>query len=478
MDKKRYRRYFIILDPEDDGFENKQGKKSKGYAKIETKNGKGVLSEYIQNMKYFDDAEYIYRGYLIGTKQGKQIYADNGTFMIDKNGKGELIWKFDPENVDGQGNTIRDFNVIAIVAESSEQRDKGRAAPLVGFIDKKRVDWKHVLQKECTRKERLEEKIRTTEQLNEKKLKIKVVEKKEESYVKGLKEGATEVVVEKENMEEKHVENTNKEKEIEEGHGTSLQEEMKEAVVEKENFEVKDVASIEKEVEVESTEALKEEVVEKEERPETEPIKENIEGQKEVKVKREEFTEGYRCKGEKDHYEHIDYGGMKYYDCKNPYQYYHQYFKMVCGYVENILKYHKEVEPFEKNIDQCKWWKIDASQQTLYRNFLPFYGYVTNMYSCPPYRNYAGCPAQIYKYKHYNFGIKRDKKNEPVYYLYGIPGRFMLSEQPYEGMTGFVYWHPIEDKKPEKGDYGYWILHIDAKTGKVAIPLKPTIPPR
>jgi hypothetical protein len=53
----------------------------------------------------------------------------------------------------------------------------------------------------------------------------------------------------------------------------------------------------------------------------------------------------------------------------------------------------------------------------------------------------------------------------------------MLSEQPYEGMTGFVYWHPLQDKKGKKGDYGYWILHIDAKTGNVVMPRKPTPPP-
>ncbi|QXM06866.1 hypothetical protein [Crassaminicella indica] len=425
MDNRKYRRYFIILDKEDDGFENKQGKKPKGYAKIETKNGKGVLSQYIQNMKYFDNGEYIYRGYLIGTKDGKQLHADNGVFVIDENGKGELTWKFDPNNVDGKGNSLSDFNVIAIVAESAEKREKWEA-PLVGFIDKKRVDWKHVLKNGHKIQEKLEV--------------------------------SKEQIIEKKAVQEIHDSN----------------EEVKEAIVEKEDLKVEEVEHIEKEVEDIHKEALKEESVEA-----IGPMEQKTEGQKEVKVKKEEFTEEYPHKDSNDQHERIDYGEMKYYDCKNPHQYYHQYFKMICGYVENILKYYKEIEPFEKNIDDCRWWRIDFSQQTLYRNFLPFYGYVNNMYCYIPYKHYMGYyPQQVYKYKHYIFGIKSDKNNDPIYYLYGIPGRFIFNDQPYEGMTGFVYWHPIEDKSPEKGDYGYWILHIDAKTGKVAIPLKPTIPPR
>ncbi|MCT4606995.1 MAG: hypothetical protein N4A64_13010 [Marinisporobacter sp.] len=484
MDQKRYRRYFIILDQEDSGFENKQGKKTKGYAKLETKNGKGVLSQYIQNMKYFDDGEYIYRGYLIGTKGNKQIYSDNGTFMIDKNGKGELVWKFDPENVDGQGNSIGDFNVIAVVAESIDQRDKVTVAPLVGFIDKKKVDWKHILKNRYKNEEKIKGAVKTREIVQEKEKSneeldrtsvkeeiTEVVEKEniEEENIK--KEKAVEEdhieTVEKENMEDQRIESTKTEERVEEIHRASIKKADIEEVGEKEKFEIKD------------TKALKEERVEEDKRVElTDQTEEKIKGQKEVKVKREDFTQNYRCKEAKGQHEHIDYGEMKYYDCKNPYQYYHQYAKMICGYVENILKYHHEVEPFQKNIGNCKWWKIDASQQTLYRNFLPFYGYVRNMYCYPLYRNYVGCPPQIYKYKHYIFGLMRDKKNDPSYYVYGIPGRFMFSEQPYEGVTGFVYWHPIEEKKPEKGDYGYWILHIDAKTGNVAIPLKPTIPPK
>ena len=90
----------------------------------------------------------------------------------------------------------------------------------------------------------------------------------------------------------------------------------------------------------------------------------------------------------------------------------------------------------------------------------------------------TGCSDLIYKYQHYIFGIVENQPDEATYYIYGIPGRYILSEQPYEGMTGFVYWHPLENKIPQRGDYGYWLLYVDAKTGNIAMPQKPTPPPR
>ena len=87
------------------------------------------------------------------------------------------------------------------------------------------------------------------------------------------------------------------------------------------------------------------------------------------------------------------------------------------------------------------------------------------------------CQSLMSKYGHYMFGVSYDKDMEPKYYIYAVPGRYMYKDQPFQGMTGFVYWHSLEDKKPERGDYGYWLLHIDARTGNVAFPMRPTIPP-
>lgn len=481
MNRKRYRRYFIILDYEDKGFDSKGGKKPKGYTKIETKNGKGVLNHYIQNVKYFDNAEYVYKGYLIGTKEGKEICAENGTFIIDKNGNGELNWRFDAENVDGKGNSIRDFNVIAIVAKPIDETSIGKdmAAPLVGFIDKERVAWKHVMvnqYKEEKRKGKIQEAVEMTGKSHEE---IKDMENIQQDS-KEIKENES-MKMSDVDKEEK-VSETKEEKieclNIEEGRLESVVEKLEKAKKE-EQVQKEEKKEIE-ENKSEIKEAVKQQKSEKKEEVQQEKseIKAQAMTEKKQYEEKEKFKKGYISKQEKRH-DDLEYGAMKGYDCKNPYEYQQQYFKMVYGYIENILKYYKEVKPFEKGMENCKWWKIDCSQQTLYRNCLPFYGYINNMHGYMLYKNYmTGCPHLIYKYQHYIFGIICDKNDMPIYYLYGIPGRYMVSEQPYEGMTGFVYWHPMEDKKGEKGDYGYWILHIDVKTGNVAMPRKPTIPPR
>ena len=62
----------------------------------------------------------------------------------------------------------------------------------------------------------------------------------------------------------------------------------------------------------------------------------------------------------------------------------------------------------------------------------------------------------------------------------GIPGRFLIEEQPAGGATGFTLWHPLaggEDlyENLEKIDeetamqvFGYWIAAIDSKTLRIS----------
>ena len=62
----------------------------------------------------------------------------------------------------------------------------------------------------------------------------------------------------------------------------------------------------------------------------------------------------------------------------------------------------------------------------------------------------------------------------------GIPGRFLLEEQPAGGKTGFTLWQPLkggeelytslEDMDDELAleIYGYWIAKIDGKTLEIS----------
>jgi len=198
------------------------------------------------------------------------------------------------------------------------------------------------------------------------------------------------------------------------------------------------------------------------EKEEEKPVKEDIECEKEKKYK--EFKEKTK----------LNMGKGQFY---GKYDYYEKHHKMVYKYVQDMLKYSEEIQPFEKNLDNCRWWKMDYTHQNKYRGFLPFFGYVLNIYYYNPYVFYMNnCDNLIERYGHYIFGICYED-DRPKYYIYGVPGRYLYKEQPFRGMTGFVYWKPIEDKEPCRGDYGYWLLFIDARTGNVAFHFEPTIPP-
>ena len=82
--------------------------------------------------------------------------------------------------------------------------------------------------------------------------------------------------------------------------------------------------------------------------------------------------------------------------------------------------------------------------------------------------------AMARKYGHFIVGVSQ-KGN----YI-GIPGRFMLEEQPAGGKTGFTLWHPLRggeemypglsdmDEKTAELVYGYWIAAIDSSTLKTS----------
>ncbi|AOT70271.1 hypothetical protein [Geosporobacter ferrireducens] len=523
MDYKRYRRYFIILDREDSGFDNKPGKSPKGYTKIEIKNGKGVLSHFVQNLKYDEKAPYIYRGYLVGIAGNHPIYADTGSIVIDQQGKGELTWRFDPENVDGKGNSIDAFKIIAIVGEKLGTSSETVTAPLVGYVDKKKAPWKNAFieiassQKQEVRevdsepvKEEFQAAVQEESILPEKSeetmekaavLEADTAEIPEVEESKALRE---EMILEEVEAAKIEVNLQEPEKTEESEEKNMIEDEIPvEILAAKENAALKGEVVEESVDKVEAVNIEKENIRVLEDKTPTESIFEKpIEEMKDRSVDVEEMKtieEGEeaakdqipeedpkgetppippRQKGIFNQYQNLESEQMKYYRGKSSQQYNQQNFKMAVNYVKNVLKHYEKAEPFENNLEGYQWWKIESSPQTMQRGFPPFYGYISNMYTYYPYMNYmTGYPDLIYKYQHYIFGLKADENDEPTYFVYGVPGKFALSEQPYEGMTGFVYWHSMQDKEPNLGDYGYWILHIDAKTGSVAMPLKATPPP-
>ena len=78
--------------------------------------------------------------------------------------------------------------------------------------------------------------------------------------------------------------------------------------------------------------------------------------------------------------------------------------------------------------------------------------------------------------KHGHFIVGTGEKGDFI----GIPGRFLIEEQPAGGATGFILWQPLAggeelyedlekiDEETAKGVFGYWIAAIDSKTLKIS----------
>ncbi|WP_432662270.1 hypothetical protein R9X47_17230 [Wukongibacter baidiensis] len=502
---RRYKRYFIILENEDRGFEKADKRVPKGYAKIEVRNGKGLLNVYVQDLKYFKDAKYIYRNYLISTKGDKSVFVDTGAFVIDEKGKGELKVKFNPDNVEGSKRTIEDFNVVAVIAKPIERSSEENEifGPLVGYMDKEKINWKDVVIHENKEsedndeldeeyKEKYEEIIDVIEKSskelykedaqdnkdNNKKSEKKGYKKEyknhnkkyDKHYYEDEKEECDDCVDSLEKYDNKKMKVEKKEENKENVKAESKKENKKEINYKHKKYENKEAVKPKENEEVkEESKADKKQKDYKDKKYENkEPVKE--EKKEDVKEKAEKVKAEHKEKTKK--------ADTKNYFERKPGVHYKKYHKMVYKYVKDILKYYEKIEPFEKNIKGYSWWKIPYDNQTMHRGFLPFFGYILSSCYFNPYMYYMNNGQnQMNKYGHYIFGVVYDKDMEPKYYVYGVPGRYMYMDQPFQGMTGFVSWYPLEDKTPEQGDYGYWLLHIDAKTGNVVFPIKPTVPP-
>lgn len=125
-----YKRYFIILQEEDKGYEMTAGKIPTGYVKIEIKKNKAKIGGFIQNMK--SDEKSKYKLNLIAPKE--KLIMDVGLFRMDNNGRGEFNAEFDSDNVYNSNIPISEFTGALVVA--------GSGVPLVGYSGRESIPWR------------------------------------------------------------------------------------------------------------------------------------------------------------------------------------------------------------------------------------------------------------------------------------------------------------------------------------------------
>lgn len=91
----------------------------KGHLRVETGNNKGALRCTLENLRYFEKGEYIYKLIFIGMKKEKTVYEVMGTVSPNRAGNSETYFRFLPLDVDGKGNEYGDFHAAIVAAVST-----------------------------------------------------------------------------------------------------------------------------------------------------------------------------------------------------------------------------------------------------------------------------------------------------------------------------------------------------------------------
>lgn len=102
------------------------------------------------------------------------------------------------------------------------------------------------------------------------------------------------------------------------------------------------------------------------------------------------------------------------------------------GYFQEVLKFYPRVQPFEYPVEGCQWRRINS------------YNYL--------------------------FGIMYDPDGRIKYYTYGIPGMYDTQVHKQMAAYGFSQWRPQRGWGYTRGECGYWLAFVDAKTGALAEP--------
>ena len=130
MNYVKYNRAFIMMEEQSNQFAVKESAPIKGYLKVETGNNKGAIRCAVQNLRYYEKGDYIYKLILFGKKGERTIHTIIGNLMINRQGSGETYFRFQPVDIDGKGNPYH-YYTTAIIAAASTRNDKEPLHPVL-----------------------------------------------------------------------------------------------------------------------------------------------------------------------------------------------------------------------------------------------------------------------------------------------------------------------------------------------------------
>lgn len=123
---------------------------------------------------------------------------------------------------------------------------------------------------------------------------------------------------------------------------------------------------------------------------------------------------------------------------------------------DELDKSFESYNPFNINSRNFKWWKINSP------------GYLNNILFRNSIKTYLLFNPKVmlahYKYRYIIFGIRNQRNSGRESFVCGVPGVYGIDENPFGNLGS---WAQLEGYKPKYGAFGYWIILIDPRTGKL-----------
>ncbi|PYG89205.1 hypothetical protein LY28_01028 [Ruminiclostridium sufflavum DSM 19573] len=124
--------------------------------------------------------------------------------------------------------------------------------------------------------------------------------------------------------------------------------------------------------------------------------------------------------------------------------------------LEELDKSFESYNPFKMKSRNFNWWKINSP------------GYLNNILFRNNIRTYLLFNPKVmlahYKYRYIIFGVRKDRHSGKELFICGVPGVYSIDENPFGSMGS---WAQTEGYKPKYGAFGYWVIMVDPKTGKL-----------
>lgn len=464
--RSTFKRSFWLFENEDSGYE--LGQKPNGYIKTEERDGKGKLWLSVQNLKKAA-GKYTYELILLRAAGSRFVMACMGILEDGNNGY-SLETSFDAGNVAGTGVRLQDFDTAAVLVKSADKDAVRVICPLAAYKSVK-AEWRSRISAGCSPSGRTAAIVSDIKSVPASTAEYKKIESK---YVPAENKPSVNI-------------NESSRKMFEENLGADTAEGLTEAESNlngpSENYEITDSdmreeTNLREEVDLREEKSIPEESVKSDipvhmanqdeagNKPEYEkprrPLNEDIKPQEAANQAFENvntscvYMNGGMCGGHLKEGVSNPCSGCRAYS-NPPMQEKKESGLGNINKLKELLEANFEkCDPFNSNRSDYKWWKV-ANPVNL-NNLL----YECNIRS--PLLFNPNVMMSHYKYRHLIIGIFTDRQTKNEYLVCGVPGMHMVDKRPFDDLCR---WVQFEGSKPLYGAFGYWLVYIDPKTGRL-----------